>query len=176
MALTKTDFIRNVYNEPVINAVITGLKYFNILHGEGSYLFFQNIRIGDKSIHLVHAASDEYGANDIRIVLDSSDTVTLKKFTTELNRGDLHLEDGVPYYQISDKELERICEASSIQFLGYKSEERIVDFTSSPSAFRAYYSVIVDEKKYINPYHGLSPVYYNFGARLSGRVLWFNIK
>ena len=176
MALTKTDFIRNVYNEPVINAVITELKYFRIIHGIGEHLYFQNIRIGDKSIHLVNADGYEYGARDIRIVLDSSDTITLKEFTTELNRGDLHLSNGVPYYHISDKELERICEASSIQFLGYHGNERIVDFTNSPSAFRAYYTVIVDERKYINQYHGLSPEYFDFWNRLSGRIMDFKIK
>lgn len=180
MALTKTDFILYIFNEPVINAVITQLKRFDF-NRHGGCLWLDNIRIEKKSIHLITAIMDPIDpyvsyARDIRIVLDSSDTITLKEFTTELKMCDLHLEDEFPYYQISDKELERICEASSIQIIGYDGNERVFDVTGSPSAFRAYYSVIVDERKYINPYHGLSPSYATFGRWLSGRITSFRIK
>ena len=179
--MNKSKLIKNVYTEPIVHAVITELKPFCWTGYRGENwktieIYLVNLVINNESIQIMRVTESIFDVYDLHIVLDATDTISLKLFDTEIKRCDLHLDVRSPYYQITNKELERICNASSIQFLGYQGEERAVDFISSPPFFRAYYSVIVDEKKYAKPFSGLSPYYNGFWRRLVGDVWDYSIK
>lgn len=186
--MEKKDFIKAVYKEPIIHAVITDLREFeHIRHEDYSwYLGLRNVVVDKKPLHLLWAYGDlhchhqgfhmterDYPTRAC-LVLNSSETITLQKFQTDLNQDDLHLNSLHDYFIIPNESLSQICDASEIMIYGYEwkegQEERVIHDPVSPKVFRAYYSIFVSENRYKNPFEGFSPTYNSLGDRVFGRI------
>ena len=177
--MERNDFIAKVYNEPVINAVITKLRlieYYDKMNDSWCHFHLMHLSVKGKPVNLL-SVDDSWNHNKLYIcLLDSGETIKLKKYSTSLLREDLHLDDDddyleKDYYQFSKQELERICSASKIQVLGYTDaysdeDSRGTDVTTDPRVFRAYYALFIDETKFNNPFDGFSAGYYSGGGIL----------
>ncbi len=199
--MRRSKIINGVYNEPVIQSVITSLVPFDGLrYDKQDYvrkketITFTNIKRKKESIHLIfvgyHSTSmlcTDY-CDVVRIVCDSSEVFTLERFNGVFADGtccgfdDVHIsikysDDGKPVpFIIPDSLLERICSASDIQVLGYGGEHRLVNIVTSPRVFRVYYNIAVDETKYEDSFKRLSPVYFDFWERLKGNIEFIRFK
>lgn len=173
--MKRNDFIKDVYNEPVVNAVITKLRMIEYKYRRNDsfcHFSFMHIILNGAPIFLL---SLDYAWTHDKVcicLLDSGEVINLKKFTSDLSK-DLHLDDDYlgekSYFQFSEKDLERICNDSRIQVIGYSKQldnSRGTDVTTDPRVFRAYYALFIDETRFSNPFSGISPYFSSFLDRL----------
>lgn len=174
--MERSKVISRVYNEPVVSALITQFHWFECRKYEqegkpwSECICFTNIKQKRESIHLVHVEMQGHHCDEVKLVINSQETISLELFSPKCNPEDLHLIPILYYFVLPLSVLERICSAQEIQVLGYDCGERKANMISPIQAFRIYYSSIVDSTKFLDAFSGIRPRYYSFGDWLSGRI------